>query len=178
MRNRHRQTDSAVERLRLAIDCMPLATREAMLDGVRGDQRVIVGAYVDPQGGVCPMLAAHRRGARTDFLAFARSWDRFARARRGSRVATAREVRILVTQLEGSLNEASGQGLDQAISEHRALLSRTLRTRRTLPDGADPPSEIIARRLRRVARRTATEHSVLRPTDRQPAATTAVTAAG
>jgi hypothetical protein len=153
MRNRDRPTDSTVERLRLAIDCMPLATREAMLDGVHGAQRVIVGAYVDEQGGVCPMLAAHRRGARTDFLAFARSWDRFARARRGSRVATPREVRILVTQLEGSLNTASGLELDQAISEHRALLSRRLRTRGRSPEGTDPPSEIIARRLRRGSRR-------------------------
>jgi hypothetical protein len=153
MRNRDRPTDSAVERLRLAIDCMPVATREAMLDGVRGAERVIVGAYVDERGGVCPMLAAHRRGARTDFLAFARSWDRFARARRGSRAATAREVRILVTQLEGSLNTASGLELDQAIGEHRALLSRRLRTRRRPLESADPPGEIIAKRLRRRSRR-------------------------
>ena len=46
------------------------------------------------------MLAAHRRGGRTDFLSFARSWDRFARARGGSRAATERELRILLTQLE------------------------------------------------------------------------------
>ena len=34
MRNRRRQ-NSPVERLRLAIDCMPVATREAMLQAVR-----------------------------------------------------------------------------------------------------------------------------------------------
>src|SRR3984885_12925650 len=60
MRNRPRHSADAVERLRLAIDCMPVATREAMLAGVRGNERIIVGAYVDEYGGVCPMLAAHR----------------------------------------------------------------------------------------------------------------------
>src|SRR5271154_5368145 len=98
MRNRRRHSSSPVERLRLAIDCMPVATREAMLDGVRSGARIIVGAYVDGQGGECPMLAAHRRGGRTDFLSFAKSWDRFARARGASRPATERELRILLTQ--------------------------------------------------------------------------------
>ena len=92
--------------LRLAIDCMPVATREAMLAGVRRYERIIVGAYIDEHGGVCPMLAAHRCGGRTDFLSFAKSWDRFARARGRARAATARELRILVAQLEASL--ASG----------------------------------------------------------------------
>ena len=94
---------------------MPVATREAMLAGVRGNERVIAGAYVDDRGGVCPMLAAHRRGARTDFISFARTWDRFTRAGRDSRPATERELRILVTQLEDSLCEAGGLGLDEAI---------------------------------------------------------------
>jgi hypothetical protein len=163
MRNRRRHTADAVERLRLAIDCMPVATREAMLAGVRGNQRVIVGAYVDDRGGVCPMLAAHRCGQRTDFLTFARSWDRFTRAGRESRRATPRELRILVTQLEDSLSQATGLELDEAIKEHRALRSRTLRSRlersraahamdsrssrAALPDAADPTGEILARRL-------------------------------
>ena len=89
MRNRRRHS-SSVEGLRLAIDCMPVATREAMLAGVRSDARIIVGAYVDGQGGECPMLAAHRRGGRTDFLSFAKSWDRFTRAEGKTRQATAR----------------------------------------------------------------------------------------
>jgi hypothetical protein len=176
MRNRRRHTTSAVERLRLAIDCMPLATREAMLAGVRGNERVIAGAYVDDRGGVCPMLAAHRLGARTDYIAFARSWDRFTRAGRGGRPATERELRILVTQLEDSLSEASGLELDEAIREHRALRSSRLRAgtvRRRIaatgPDGdagldaartaraerlrgPDPTGEILARRLRRRGR--------------------------
>jgi hypothetical protein len=153
MRNGRRQTNDAIERLRLAIDCMPVATREAMLEGVRDSERVIVGAYVDERGGMCPMLAAHRHGGRTDFLAFARSWDRFTRAKRGSRPATPREVRILMSQLEGSLAESSGLELDQAIWEHHALRARSLRSRSRLPEAADPRREILARRLRRVSRR-------------------------
>jgi hypothetical protein len=149
MRNRHRHTSSPVERLRLAIDCLPVGTREAMLAGVRANPRIIAGAYVDGEGGVCPMLAAHRAGGRTDLLSFARSWDRFTRARRGSRAATEREVRILISQLEDSLASASSVDLDVAIKEHRELLSRgRTRRRRRLPDAADPSGEIVARRLR------------------------------
>ena len=107
--------------LRLAIDCMPVATREAMLAGVRESDRVISGAYVDENGGVCPMLAAHRRGGRTDFLSFARSWDRFTRARGKARVATDRELAILVSQLQDSLESIDGLELDRAIAEHREL---------------------------------------------------------
>ncbi|HEX3435107.1 MAG TPA: hypothetical protein VHT25_13720 [Solirubrobacteraceae bacterium] len=165
MRNRRRHTADAVERLRLAIDCMPVATREAMLAGVRGNERVIAGAYVDRNGGVCPMLAAHREGARTDFISFARTWDRFTRAERDSRPATERELRILVTQLEDSLCDADGLGLDEAIKQHRALRSRrllahgmrrtqsadaasSLAKRSRLSESADPAGAIRARRLR------------------------------
>ncbi|HUB72726.1 MAG TPA: hypothetical protein VL979_01665 [Solirubrobacteraceae bacterium] len=154
MRNRRRHTSSSpVERLRTAIDCMPVATREAMLAGLRANERIIVGAYVDGRGGVCPMLAAHRAGARTDFLSFARSWDRFARAVGGKpRAASERELRVLVRQLEASLQSASGLELDVAIAEHRRLVSRNRRPRLirgALPDAADPRGEILARRQHR-----------------------------
>jgi hypothetical protein len=33
-----------------------------MLEGIEAN-RIIVGAYSDRQGGICPMLAAHRNGA-------------------------------------------------------------------------------------------------------------------
>jgi hypothetical protein len=148
MRNRPSHNIDAVGRLRLAIDCMPVATREAMLQGVRSSERVIIGAYVDDRGGACPMLAAHRCGGRTDFLTFAKSWDRFTRAKRGRRVATPRELRILVTQLEDSLSQSSGLELDEAIKDHRALRGRRLRGRRRLPAGADPTGEIVVRRTR------------------------------
>ena len=127
-----------------------------MLEGLLKNERIIVGAYVDDQGGVCPMLAAHRSGGRTDFLSFAKSWDRFARASGSSRRATERELRILINHLEDSLAESNGMELDRAIAEHRALLIRTRRRRtRRLPDTADPSGPIIARRLRRRARSSA-----------------------
>ncbi len=153
MRNRRRHS-SSVEGLRLAIDCMPVATREAMLVGVRSNARIIVGAYVDGQGGECPMLAAHRRGGRTDLLSFAKSWDRFTRANGKTRRATEREVRILTAQLEDSLAGTSGLELDLAIKQHHELMGRRLRGRRRLPDAADPSGEIVAKRLRMPRRRS------------------------
>jgi len=167
MRNHRRHRASNVERLRLAIDCMPLATREAMLEGVRANERIIVGAYVDGDGGVCPMLAAHRAGGRTDFLSFARSWDRFARANGERRAATEREVRILISQLEHSLQSAGGLELDRAIKEHRELVSRGRRARRALTDLVDPRGEIVARRLGRTWRRRSAADNPASATDRR-----------
>jgi hypothetical protein len=110
----------------LAIDCLPQTTRVAMLQGIR-DNEIIVGAYSD-SGGICPMLAAHRAGGRTNLIAFARAWDRFAfggnRIER-ARPATAREVLILRTHLEASLleEEMPQSELGRAIAEHRELQS-------------------------------------------------------
>jgi len=150
MRNR-RHRSSPIESLRLAIDCLPVATRRAMLDGILANERIIVGAYTDGSGGICPMLAAHRRGGRTDFISFAKSWDRFARARGASRPATERELRILLTQLEASLQETDGLELDRAISEHRSLIADRIRRNGRPQDQHDPAGEIRARRLRRGA---------------------------
>ncbi len=88
--------------LRIAIDCLPLQTRKAMLEGIDAN-RIIVGAYTDRQGGVCPMLAAHRNGGRTSLASFARSWDRYTRARGRPRPATDHEVTTLRTMLEASI---------------------------------------------------------------------------
>ena len=142
MRNRSRHRTHSLDQLRLAIDCLPVATREAMLEGVRANERIIVGAYVDGEGGVCPMLAAHRRGGRTNFLSFARAWDRFTRARGRARTATARELAVLIGQLQASLMRDCGVDFSSAIAEHRALARRGLR------EQADPAGEIVARRLR------------------------------
>jgi hypothetical protein len=91
------------QRLRNSVNSMPNATKEAMLRGVRSN-RVIVGAYVDKRGGVCPMLAAHRNGGRTNFGTFARAWDAFTRANpRKPRRASRLEVRILENHLEMAL---------------------------------------------------------------------------
>jgi len=64
-----------------AIEELSLTTREAMLEAVRcPTTRLIAGSYVAPGGGVCPLLAAHRRGGRshdasTTTAAFADAWD-------------------------------------------------------------------------------------------------------
>jgi hypothetical protein len=87
--------------LRIAIDCLPLQTRKAMLSGIAAN-RIIVGAYVDRGGGVCPMLAAHRNGGRTSLASFAHAWDRYTRARK-ARPATDRELNTLRTMLEASI---------------------------------------------------------------------------
>jgi hypothetical protein len=142
MAKRSHTRRAPVEELRRAIDCLPAATRQAMLDGVQANERIIAGAYVDGHGGVCPMLAAHRRGARTNLLSFARAWDRFARARRQMRTVTQRELDILVRQLQSSLMRETGSGLDEAIAQHRDLVDRRLRAE------ADPTGPIRARRLR------------------------------
>src|SRR4051812_14935462 len=110
---------SPIEDLRLAIDCLPVRTRRAMLEGIRGNE-IIVGAYADRAGGVCPMLAAHRCGGRTSFVSFAHAWDRFAGSRKARR-ATARELRILEGQLEASLLPQDPPDLAAAIADHAAL---------------------------------------------------------
>jgi hypothetical protein len=92
-----------------------------MLGGIEG-QRVIVGAYVDRAGGVCPMLAAHRNGGRTNLASFARAWDRYTKPKR-PRPATERELRTLRVMLETSIaiEETGGEEeLSRAIAEHRA----------------------------------------------------------
>ena len=88
--------------LRVAIDCLPLRTREAMLEGIASG-RIIVGAYTDRHGGVCPMLAAHRNGGRTSLASFARAWDRYTGAPRRARRATQRELNTLRAMLEASI---------------------------------------------------------------------------
>ncbi len=96
-----------------------------MLDGIRSSP-IVVGAYTDGRGGVCPMLAAHRRGGRNDLASFARAWDRYTRASSGSREATERELRTLKAMLEGSLvhDEAARGELAEAIAELRAIKAR------------------------------------------------------
>lgn len=99
---RNKRPRNACQRLRAAVDAMPPGSREAMLRGI-SDNTIIVGAYVDSSsGGICPMLAAHRNGGRTDLASFARCWDRYTDAD-GPRPATRRELQTLISLLEGSL---------------------------------------------------------------------------
>ena len=119
------------QELRAAIDCLPLPSREAMLDGM-DKNRIIVGAYVDREGGVCPMLAAHRHGGRTSLASFAKAWDRYTRAGKGPRPATERELRTLRTMLEASiaLEAVGSEGeLSLAVAEHQAAKRRRGRRR-------------------------------------------------
>ena len=110
----------ARENLRLAVRCLPDHTRAAMLQGLERNE-IIVGAYTDRQGGVCPMLAAHRCGGRTDFLAFAHAWDRFTGAKR-PRLATEREIETLRSYLRASELEAEAAlDLGAAIGAHQTL---------------------------------------------------------
>jgi hypothetical protein len=81
---------------------MPLRSRHAMLGSLEANQ-IIVGAYTDRHGGVCPMLAAHRNGGRTNLASFARAWDRYTGARGRPRPATARELNTLRAMLEASI---------------------------------------------------------------------------
>ncbi len=127
--------------LRTAIDAMPLDTRRAMLDAI-GCNPIIVGAYSAPGGGVCPMLAAHRNGGRTDYSEFARAWDRYARAGRQTRPATEGELTALRTMLEASIAEehVSGPGaLARAIADHRGALRSRLRREEHDVEPYEPP---------------------------------------
>lgn len=140
------------------IDCLPTRTRVAMLEGIRTNE-IIVGAYSDRAGGVCPMLAAHRCGGRTSFISFAKAWDRFTGVRR-ARKATARELRILETHLVASIaaDDLPGRGaLADAIASHQAS-TRSRRTREAEAAAAFPPTPgewLRARRDRRDAERAA-----------------------
>jgi hypothetical protein len=111
----------------MAIDCMPRGTREAMLEGI-GSNRIIVGAYTDRQGGVCPMLAAHRHGGRTALASFARAWDRYTNAHGRPRPATERELRTLRAMLQASLiSEDERSELTAAVSSLKAAKERRAR---------------------------------------------------
>ena len=108
----------------MAIDCMPRGTREAMLDGITTN-KIIVGAYTDRSGGVCPMLAAHRHGGRTALASFARSWDRYTGAGGRPRPATKRELVTLKAMLEASLySDESRAELTAAVAELQAAKDR------------------------------------------------------
>jgi hypothetical protein len=97
-----RRGRNAAARLRAAVDMLPLETKRSMLAGLDNDT-IVTGAYTHG-GGVCPMLAAHRRGGRTDRASFAHAWDRYTGANKG-RLATEREIRALRAMLEASLLE-------------------------------------------------------------------------
>ena len=87
--------------LAAVVEALPRPTRVAMLKGL-ARETIIAGAYTDSRGGVCPMLAAHRAGARTSGTDFARTWDRFTGAARPVRARRA-DIAALRGLLEASL---------------------------------------------------------------------------
>ena len=123
-----------IEDLRLAVDCLPERTRTAMLEGIERNT-IIVGAYTDRNGGVCPMLAAHRHGGRTNLLAFAKAWDRFCGAKR-PRLATERELTILKAHLEAATSGVTRADFADAIASHQAA-ARHRRGREAAQVGSD-----------------------------------------
>ena len=118
MRRRPRK---AAERLRGAVDMLPEETKRAMLQGIE-DETIVIGAYT-LDGGICPMLAAHRRGGRTDFATFARAWDRYTDADK-PRMATERELRTLKVMLEASLM-MDDVDLSDVVAELRSRTTRS-----------------------------------------------------
>lgn len=190
MRTRPRATSRD---LRLAIACLPRHTREAMLAGISGND-IIVGAYATGDG-ICPMLAAHRNGGRTNFIGFANAWDRFASrdGKRGrTRRATERELRVLRAHLEASLLEddaplsdlaaarAEHDGLvrererSEAIARERANQRADARHRCSSISRLSPRGPTVASRWRPALSRAADAgppraSSVVRPTRRRPA---------
>jgi len=104
-----------------------------MLDGVR-ENEIIVGAYSD-QGGICPMLAAHRAGGRASCISLAKAWDAFAfrgARTRLARRATRRELLVLTAHLEASLldDDVATRDLGAAIADHEELVQRRPKSER------------------------------------------------
>ena len=134
---------------------MPRHAREAMLRGIDANT-IIVGAYTDAgSGGICPMLAAHRNGGRTDLASFARSWDRYTDARR-PRLATRREVRTLRSLLELSLvaEDVPGESIASVAKRIRSEREQFAAAPSHMPAPPVAPPEsagmrISIRRLRR-----------------------------
>jgi hypothetical protein len=115
-----RRPRDPITALQRAIRCLPVRTREAMLEGIQAHP-IVAGAYTDGHGGICPMLAAHRHGGRATHLGFSRAWDDLARAKTVRR-ASPRELRLLTDLLQASLAEETD--FAKAIAEHRAALAR------------------------------------------------------
>ena len=150
---RHRDT---AKRLRTAVELLPRHTREAMLHGIDSNP-IVVGGYTDGDGGVCPMLAAHRNGGRTSFASFAIAWDAFTGAGKRPRRASRREVRALRTYLEMSLLEDDSrlgsagtlvEAADRIRAERREIAARTSREAAPRQRPGDPARGRELRRRR------------------------------
>ncbi|HEX8052311.1 MAG TPA: hypothetical protein VF517_04910 [Thermoleophilaceae bacterium] len=109
------------------------------------DERIIVGAYTDGDGGICPMLAAHRNGGRTNLASFAHAWDAYTHATT-MREASERELRTLRAMLEASLYyEDNAADLAEAAEEHRKLAGESAERERTDTGERDRSDELRRR---------------------------------
>ena len=150
--------------LRLAVERLPQQTKEAMLRGIETN-RIIVGAYVDSQsGGICPMLAAHRNGARTSVANFARAWDAYTCAKRPRR-ATRREVRTLRSLLEWSLDISSDLSTGSLADAAAQIRAEREQFRCATPDPKPAPADTGERHRGRELRLTR-DWAWMRPTRR------------
>ena len=116
-----------------------------MLEGIKTNH-IIVGAYTDHRGGVCPMLAAHRCGGRTNLASFAKAWDRYTKAGPRARPATDRELRTLRTMLEVSLAE---DGYLQASLGHEVSAIKAARRAEAERAAKDTSQGFLSHLLRR-----------------------------
>ena len=136
-----------------------------MLRGIDSNP-IIVGAYVDRDGGVCPMLAAHRNGGRTSLASFARAWDRFTGAKRPRRGDAPRGLRTLRSLLESSLagDDSTQRGsIAEAAARIRAERA-AIAARAALPAEAPRPDTGERHRARELRNRL--HWSWMRPTRR------------
>jgi hypothetical protein len=157
MKRRYR---NPAERLRTTVEALPERTRRAMLRGIDANP-IIVGAYTDPgSGGICPMLAAHRNGGRTNLGTFALAWDAFTDARH-PRLATRRELRTLRSYLEMSLlDEAQTPttSLARAAAQIRAERAAAAAERAANAASAAQPATADEIRIRRLRPRRPARH--------------------
>ena len=125
-----------------------------MLEGVEAN-RIIVGAYTDRDGGVCPMLAAHRNGGRTSLASFAHAWDAYTGVRRRARPATNRELTTLRTMLEASIAVDELPAVADVAREAKARRARRLRVFRRFEEYERAVAELaVVRALNRPDERT------------------------
>lgn len=119
-----------------------------MLRGI-GRNRIIAGGYSDREtGGICPMLAAHRNGGRTDLASFARAWDCYTGAKR-PRLARDRELRVLRSHLEYSLIEDDPtETMAQAAARLRSERARSRAKPDRVPTGERDRSSELSERER------------------------------
>jgi hypothetical protein len=116
----------AVRRLSYAVERLPEHTRRAMLAALGSDTPLIAGAYARPGLGVCPLLAAHRRGGREHGRStFAGEWDRFTRKRtRRARLITEQERRVLESLVRESLLPSDALPEPAAPTARQAIVAR------------------------------------------------------